>query len=101
MHMSEAGIWGISPSFSQFSCECKTSLNLSERVCKINLNNRLTTYFMTFKIIFKKYYLVVERFVLELSSLIFVKALRNTEKMLGPLFRAPSPTPQTESNTLS
>lgn len=56
---------------------------------------------MTFKIIFKKYYLVVERFVLELSSLIFVKALRNTEKMLGPLFRAPSPTPQTESNTLS
>ena len=64
-------------SFSQFSCESKTSLKSSVRVYKIDLNNRLTTYFMTFKFIFKKYYLVVERFVLKLSSLIFVKALRN------------------------
>ena len=64
-------------SFSQFFCESKTSLKSSVRVCKIDLNNRLTTYFMTLKFIFKKYYLVVERFLLELSSLIFVKALRN------------------------
>ena len=64
-------------SFSQFFCESKTSLKSSVRVCKIDLNNRLTTYFMTFKFILKKYYLVVERFLLELSSLIFVKALRN------------------------
>ena len=56
---------------------------------------------MTSKFIFKKYYLVVERFFLELSSLIFVKALRNTEKMLGPLFRASDSAPQIESNKLS
>ena len=45
---------------------------------------------MTSKFVFKKYYLVVERFFLELSSLIFVKALRNTEKMLGPFSEPPT-----------